>query len=179
MTIVLIQKKPRISSKDKKKTEKVFPLPYVLTPEEIKVADRRANSLHVPQGFGLKPSPFIGKSGSLKSHDWKQIASSGILKYCLRDCLSNKCRTTLFYLLDCISEVCSECQSVDKLDDIDKELNSALDALEQCFPLHLLTITTHILRHIVAGIKQYGPVYGTWMFVFERFNSWICKRAKT
>ena len=27
------------------------------------------------------------------------------------------------------------------------------------------------------GIRSFGPVYSTWMFVYERFNSWLCKRA--
>lgn len=35
----------------------------------------------------------------------------------------------------------------------------------------------HLLHHVVAGIKQFGPVYGTWMYSFERFNSWICRRV--
>ena len=35
----------------------------------------------------------------------------------------------------------------------------------------------HLLLHHVPGIRQFGPVYGTWMFSFERFNSWMCRRA--
>jgi hypothetical protein len=35
----------------------------------------------------------------------------------------------------------------------------------------------HLLHHIVPGIEKFGPVYGTWMFSFERFNSWMCRRA--
>lgn len=31
----------------------------------------------------------------------------------------------------------------------------------------------HILRHIVDGIRQFGPVYSTWMFSYEGFNSWL------
>jgi len=38
-------------------------------------------------------------------------------------------------------------------------------------------ITTHLLHHVVNGIRQFGPVYSTWMYPFERFNSWICRRA--
>ena len=34
----------------------------------------------------------------------------------------------------------------------------------------------HILHHIVDGIR-FGPVYSTWMFPYERFNSWMCRRA--
>ena len=35
----------------------------------------------------------------------------------------------------------------------------------------------HLLHHVVPGIKHFGPVYGTWMFSFERFNSWMCRRT--
>ena len=34
-----------------------------------------------------------------------------------------------------------------------------------------------LLHHIVPAIQQYGPVYGTWMYSFEGFNSWMCRRA--
>ena len=152
-------------------------LPYILTDREIKVADERANAIKVPIGFGVKPGPFISKPGSLKSHDWKQLATQGILKYCLRDMLSEQCRKTLFSLLDILAELCAECHSSDALDHMECQLNIALASLEKDFPLTLQNITTHILHHIIPGIRRYGPVYGTWMYVFERFNSWICKRA--
>lgn len=43
--------------------------------------------------------------------------------------------------------------------------------------LQLKDITTHLLHHIVDGIRRFGPVYSTWMFAYVRFNGWICKRA--
>ena len=152
-------------------------LPYMLTAYEVKVADERASSIRVPLGFGIKPGPFISKPGSLKSHDWKQLACQGILKYCLRGMLSHDCRKTLFSLLDSLSVLCAECHSLDDLEEVENQLNLALVALEKFFPLALQNITTHLLKHIVPGIRKYGPVYGTWMYVFERFNSWICKRS--
>lgn len=167
------------SGKNENPTEslKSIALPYILTDSEIKVADQRASAIKVPIGFGVKPGPFISKPGSLKSHDWKQLACQGILKYCLRDMLSEQCRKTLFSVLDCLAALCAECHSLDDLDQIEGQLNIALASLEKDFPLTLQNITTHILHHIVPGIRRYGPVDGTWMYVFERFNSWICKRA--
>ena len=32
-------------------------------------------------------------------------------------------------------------------------------------------------HHIPEGIRRLGPVYGTWMYPFERFNSWMCRRV--
>lgn len=49
-------------------------LPYMLTVEELKLADRRAEKVCFPVGFGIKSMPFISKSGCLKSHNWKQLA---------------------------------------------------------------------------------------------------------
>ncbi|KAK3735529.1 hypothetical protein QZH41_010032 [Actinostola sp. cb2023] len=40
------------------------------------------------------------------------------------------------------------------------------------------SISMHILHHVVAGIKVHGPVHSWWMYVYERFNSWICQRVK-
>ena len=34
-----------------------------------------------------------------------------------------------------------------------------------------LIITFHLLNHVVEAISRLGPVYGTWMYPFERFNS--------
>jgi hypothetical protein len=155
--------------------KKVFP--FILTQEELRIADERAKSIRPPLGFGLKPSPFFSKPGSLKSHDYKQIASQGIFKYCIRDVLSDTCRQTLFRLFDSISDLCKESHDLDGINELEAKLNAALACLERDFPLSLQNVTTHLLHHIPEGIKLYGPVYGTWMFVFERFNSWLCKRT--
>ena len=45
------------------------------------------------------------------------------------------------------------------------------------FACILLDITTHILHHVTDGLRRYGPVYSTWMYPYERFNSWMCRRA--
>lgn len=41
----------------------------------------------------------------------------------------------------------------------------------------LQVITMHLLHHIPEGLRNFGPVYGTWMYCYERFNGWISRRA--
>ena len=118
-------------------------LAFVLTSEELKTADKCAESITVPLGFGIKAGKFISKTGSLKSHDRKQLATQRILKYCLKDALTKRCRTTLFNVLDSITELCQEVISADEVDKIESNLNSALALLERGFPLSLANITTH------------------------------------
>ena len=38
-------------------------------------------------------------------------------------------------------------------------------------------MSLHLLHHIADGIKEQGPVHSWSMYVYERFNSWICQRA--
>lgn len=106
--------------------------------------------------------------------NWRPM---GLFLFCLKDTLEKRCRDTLYLLFDCITDLCSEKISVEEVDLLEVKLNKVLPLLEMNFPTHLQNITTHILHHIPDGIRRYGPVYGTWMFVFERFNSWICKRV--
>ena len=42
---------------------------------------------------------------------------------------------------------------------------------------YMQVMSLHLMHHIVQGIEWFGPVYGTWMFPYERFNSWMCRRA--
>lgn len=49
--------------------------------------------------------------------------------------------------------------------------------MERDLPIALQNVTTHILRHMVEGIAKFGPLYTTWMFPFERMNSWFTRRV--
>ena len=35
----------------------------------------------------------------------------------------------------------------------------------------------HMVRHIARGIASHGPVHSWWIYVYERMNSWICRRV--
>lgn len=144
--------------------------PFILTREEPRIADEIASSIRPPLGFRLKPSPFITKPESLKSHDFKQIASQGIFKCCIRCLLDERCRDTILKVFDSISDMCKESQEVYEIDTLEVNLNRASVLLERDFPLSLGNITTHLLHHIPDNIRSFCPVYGTWMYVFERFN---------
>lgn len=84
----------------------------------------------------------------------------------------------MFLLFDSLSEICQEKITLDGIDEMEVMLNKALSLLEMNFPIHLQNITTHLLHHIPDGLRRTGPVYSSWMYVFERFNSWICKRVQ-
>jgi len=112
----------------------------------------------------------------MKSHQWKQVACHGVLKYCLRGLLANKQQHTLFVLLDTLTRLCAEEISCEEVQDLESEVHEVLSMVERDFPLSLQVIVVHLLHHLPYFIKRFGPVYSFWMYPFERFNSWICRR---
>jgi len=57
------------------------------------------------QGMDGNHQLFFGKRAYIKSHDWKQIAVDGIMKFCLRGLLGQRQRSTFFRFLDAIATV--------------------------------------------------------------------------
>ena len=43
--------------------------------------------------------------------------------------------------------------------------------------VHVQYVQVITMRHVVDGIRSFGPVYGSWMFAYERFNSWLHRRV--
>ncbi len=82
--------------------------PFRLCAEARATANERALQIKVPLGFDWRPRPFFQlKSVGMKSHEWKQVVTSGILKFCIRGLLGVRQRATLFELCDVLAHVCA------------------------------------------------------------------------
>ena len=113
----------------------------------------------------------------MKSHEWKQVATNGILKFCLRNMLAHNQRHTLFELFDEITALCTEEIDSMHITDLESRVHKALVLIERDFPLSMQFIVFHLLHHLPMFLRRFGPVYGFWMFPYERFNSWFTRRV--
>lgn len=95
---------------------KVPPAPFVLTKEEICLADKRAQSILVPGSFDWHPRAIFSKTTGMKAHEWKQVVTNGIIKFSIRGMLGKKQRQTLFKLFDVITEISAEEINMDTID---------------------------------------------------------------
>lgn len=152
------------------------PAPFVLSKDDIKLADERAIRVLVPANFDWRPRAIFGKSSGMKSHEFKQIATNGILTFCLRNMLGKKQRQTLFLLFNTLSKLCAEEVSVDGIDSLEKVVHETLACIERDFPLSVNVISLHLVHHLPLFIRRFGPLYSFWMFPFERLNSWLHRR---
>lgn len=66
-----------------------------------------------------------------------QLATDGILKFCLRGCLGNKQRKTFFHLLDVLNKLTSDVQKIDELDSLEKEVAVVCTEIQRDFPISI------------------------------------------
>ena len=173
------QKRGRFHSSWVKEGDTVLPpAPFSLQPIEIVKTAERACSVQVPVTFEWRPKPiFVKKRGGMTSHAWKELVSTYILKYTLRGLLGKRQRKTLFFFLDVLSSLCAEVIDLTTIDDLEYDVHKALSLMERDFPVSVHVVVFHLLHHLPAYLRQFGPVYVQWMYPFERFNSWIIRRV--
>ena len=88
--------------------------PFTLSRDEITLADERAKSMC-----------------AMKSRDRKQVATNGIVKFCLRNMLAHNQRQTLFELLDVIADLCAEKLDSKHITDLESRVHKALVLIEK------------------------------------------------
>ena len=64
--------------------KKLLHAPFALSNDEVLLADRRAGSVSVPSSFDWRPRQFFSNTTGMKAHEWQEVATNGILKFCLR-----------------------------------------------------------------------------------------------
>ena len=149
---------------------------FTLSLEEVSLANDRLKQVRVPTGFDWNTQPFFSKPSTMKSHQWKQVAIHGVLKYCLRGLLGKTQQQTLFQFFDILTRLYAKELHPSMVCSLETEVHKGLVLIERDFPLSLQVIVFHLLNHLPTFITWFGPVYSFWMYQFERFNSWICRR---
>lgn len=150
--------------------------PFSLSPEEITLADQRAKNVLVPAEFDWRPREIFRKTTGMKSHEWKQVVTNGVLTFCLRKLLRHSQRHSLFQLFDVITRLCAEDVDSTCISDLECDVHRTLALMERNFPVSLQVIVFHLLHHLPVFLRRFGPVYSFWMYPYERFNGWIARR---
>ena len=157
-------------------SNKILPqAPFSFSKDQLYIANQRARSIRVPHSFDWRSRDLFHYRG-MKSHECKEVVCSGIMKYCIRGLLGENQRKTLFRFCDLMSRL--YCQQFTAFDtELETDTHLILSLIERDLPVSINVIVFHLLHHFPEYIKLYGPVYGYWMYPFERFNSWISRRV--
>lgn len=80
-------------------------------------------------------------------------------------------------VLNIIKRLVSTQLKKEDIPELQKDAHSALSLFERDFPLSMQNLVTHLLHHVVDGFLTFGPLYGRWLFPYERANGWISRQC--
>ena len=158
----------------------LYTLSVCLEKQEIKRVDERIGTLIFPaDATGCKES-FLTTPGKVQpTHAWHEYGTKNILIYLLRDCMDRRTRRSILFWLSVLNRMRAKVIQKEKVDAIAHDTAVSLALLERDTPVVFFNITTHMLVHEPAQLKEKGPAHSRSMFALERFNSIISRRVKS
>uniref|UniRef100_A0A8W8MQL9 DUF4218 domain-containing protein n=1 Tax=Magallana gigas TaxID=29159 RepID=A0A8W8MQL9_MAGGI len=152
--------------------------PWSLSKEQIKIADERAQHVLYTNAEDISPGPHFSKLWTLRTMNSKiQFVTSGALEWCIQGLLPPTQEKTLKCVCDVLKRMVSPVIHMSTLDELQKETHEAFALLERDFPLTMQNLTTHLIHHVVEDLARFGPMYGRWLFPYERANGWITRQC--
>ena len=120
--------------------------PFSFSKEELCIANSRAKSIRVPSSFHWRPSDLFTSWG-MKSHEWKEVVCSGVIKYCIRGLLGENQRVTLYKFCDLMSRLfCHQFTTFEE--SVVADTHIILSLIERDFPVSLNSMVLHMLHHL-------------------------------
>ena len=93
-----------------------------------------------------------------------------------RDLLPLSQLRTSIVFLDVLQEFHSIKFTSEGIEKLKGDVIKVMVLLKRDCPIWLCNITTHHVCHMVEKIADNGPLYSSWMYPFERMNSWSMRR---
>lgn len=152
--------------------------PWSLSKEQIKIADERAQHVLYTNAEDISPGPHFSKLWTLRTMNSKiQFVTSGALEWCIQGLLPPTQEKTLKCVCDVLKRMVSPVIHMSTLGELQKDTHEAFALLERDFPLTMQNLTTHLIHHVVEDLARFGPMYGRWLFPYERANGWITRQC--
>ena len=116
----------------------------------------------------------------LKSYDCHTLMQQ-LLSLEIRNCLLENVRFFIIRLCFFFNSLCYK-EKLDSLSKLQKEIDTTLCNLEQCFLLAFFDVMLYLTVHLIEKFKLCGPIYLRWMYPFKRemkpIKSYVCNRNR-
>lgn len=152
-----------------KRIMKIWTQNDLITKEDMKVIQSRADSIRVPSDVGRVPRKIASSFSGFTAEQWKNwvviysmFALRGILPQDDYVCWQS-------FVLSCFFLCGREISSIE-LTKADLLLLKFCKKVQNLYGNLAITPNMHLHGHIVECVKDYGPIYSFWLFSFERYN---------
>jgi hypothetical protein len=146
--------------------------------DQMTQADELIANRKGPLGWFRKGMAPGTRTGNMKCADWHMY-----ILYCadlhLSQLLSDEHYAVVVRLITALKQVMDDTFDLDTADALQLEIIEAMCDWERALPKSELVIVFHLVIHLVAQCKKWGPLRVGWMYAFERYFGWLIKMLKS
>ncbi|XP_026451341.1 uncharacterized protein LOC113351602 [Papaver somniferum] len=147
------------------------PAPYSLINKNKAILYNRMRNLKVPYGYSSDLRKHFSKDGCLgvlKAHDY-HVLMQQVLPVSLRGLLPEGPSKAIFRLCSYFHEICQRVVHLERLVELEVEVDETLCMLETYFPPSFFDVMVHLTIHLAREVRLCGPVQYRWIYPFERY----------
>ncbi|KAG2192672.1 hypothetical protein INT47_009242 [Mucor saturninus] len=146
----------------------------LITDRKLASMQVMAESMVVPTDYTILKTKISRGFPYMKADEWKSwvLVYSPVL---LRDVLPLDKFKNWIDFVDACRLLATPTITFDDLDDAHAHLERFCQKCEELYPAPTLTCNMHLHIHLRETIRDFGPVYGYWLFGFERYNGLLKK----
>lgn len=141
----------------------------ILSKIQLKTLQTRIDTIKAPRGIGRIPNKIATSFAGFTAEQWKNWVVLYSL-FALRGMIPEQhyiCWQT--YVLACF-HLCRRTISDLDIKKADHLLIKFCKEVENLFGNNAVTPNMHLHAHLAECVKDYGSIYGFWLFSFERYN---------
>ena len=141
----------------------------VLTSGDLQKVQKKVDAIHVPTNIGRIPGKIAKSFSGFTADQWKTWVTV-FSPYALYGILPNAHYRCWLKFVKACRLICTP---LVELRDVATSHSLLLDfcrEFEKLYGKHRVTPNMHLHVHLADCIFDYGPVFGFWLFSFERYN---------
>lgn len=141
----------------------------LVTKSQLQVIQNRANNMHVPADIGRIPRKIETKFAGFTADQYKNWVNLYSIP-CLYNILDEEHMECWRHFVLACRLLCKKVISKSDINLADILLLQFCRRVERLYGKEFITQNMHMHVHLKQVLLDYGPVYGFWLFSYERYN---------
>ena len=137
--------------------------------KHFRLIQTKVDSFVCPSDIGRIPYKIASGFSGFKADQWKSWTLHFSL-FALKDLLPFRDYNCWLNFVKVCSLLCRRTVQESELTQAEESMEQFCTQFEQLYGKESLTPNIHLMFHITDCIRDHGPVYGFWLYAFERMN---------
>lgn len=146
----------------------------ILSDKDLAEIQRRVDSFQTPREIGRTPHKIVINFSGFTADQWRNWVCI-FSAYSLKGLLPEPDYACWMHFVQACTLLCNTIITEGELNDADSHLLQFCRGFQDLYGAQYCTMNIHMHLHLRESVLELGPVYGFWLYAYERMNGLLTK----